>query len=52
MGVEQFIPTLWSVSLTENFRAISAINAIAKPVQMNHAGKYVINRVGAVNVLS
>lgn len=50
MGVEQFIPTLWSVSLTENFRAISAINAIAKPVQMNHAGKYVINRVGAVNV--
>lgn len=50
MSVEQFIPTLWSVSLTENFRAISAINAIAKPVQMNHAGKYVINRVGAVNV--
>ena len=50
MSVEQFIPTLWSVSLTENFRAISALNAIAKPVQMNHAGKYVINRVGAVQV--
>lgn len=50
MSVEQFIPTLWSVSLTENFRAISAINAIAKPVQMNNAGKYVINRVGAVQV--
>ena len=50
MAVDQFVPVLWQVALTENFRAVSAINAIAKPVQMNNAGKYVINRVGAVNV--